>query len=137
MKNRFALAAVGLLLLAALTGCTSAGQKPATAVAQAAAGYTETLKTAQGLAITLATEPLKVGPNRLLVTLDQKDAKATEAQVIMGSMGHGVVVDLTRVAPGRYEASADMNMEGKWLVRVKATLPSGEETDALFQFTVK
>jgi hypothetical protein len=139
--KRMALAAMGLALLVALTGCGSAAMVGATAVpkrvAEAAQGFVETDKSG-GIAITLAVEPLKIGDNQIMVTFDDKSVQAAEAQVIMASMGHGAVTDLVRSPSGRWEATVPtIDMEGKWLIRVKATLASGEEKQAMFHLSVK
>jgi hypothetical protein len=136
-RSRIVLAAVGVALLAALAGCGSGSPKPSTSVVQAASGFMETEKV-DGLAITLVIpDPIHIGDNRIVVTLD-KNATAVEVQVIMGTMGHGTVADLTKNAGGAWEATTStINMEGKWLIRVKATMPDGTDRSALFQFTVK
>lgn len=139
--RRTLLAAAGLALLMALTGCTAASKDapvaPPKNVAQAAQGLFET-DDSGGLKTTLAIEPLKIGENHFLVGFDSHNVQAVEAQVVMATMGHGQVVDLTQNAAGKWEATTPaLYMEGKWLVRIKATLTTGEEKAAVFQFELK
>ncbi|HYG58180.1 MAG TPA: hypothetical protein VD902_08995 [Symbiobacteriaceae bacterium] len=140
--RRMALAATSVALLGALAGCGSAGTAAVTGaaaagVAHAAAGYTETEKDGD-LGITLAIEPLTVGENTFLVNVSDPSVTAVEAQVIMASMGHGEIIDLNLQSPGRFAARhGAISMEGRWLVRVKATLASGDEKDVLFHMAVK
>ncbi len=62
---------------------------------------------------------------------------AAKAQVIMATMGHGSMVDMELVAPGRFEVTDPaINMEGRWMIRIVATLPSGEEAVAVFYLEV-
>lgn len=134
LKVRLVLSAVLLGLLASLTGCAAVqgGTK-----AQAAGGFMESAQ-ADGLGVTLAIEPVKPGENRFLVTLNQNDVSAVEAQVIMATMGHGAVVDLNQTAPGKWEVSSGViDMEGRWMIRVKSTLTSGTEKTATFHLVVK
>lgn len=140
LKRKAALAGLLLALAVAAAGCGGAGgQEPKAkrGVAEAAAGFTETAQ-AQDMKITLAIEPLKVGENRFVVNLSDKSVTAVEAQVVMATMGHGLVVDLNQTAPGRFEASSPViDMDGRWMVRIKATLASGAENDATFHFVIK
>jgi hypothetical protein len=137
--QRAALAATGTLLLGALAGCAAAGTAAVTAPpkAPAKAGFTDT-KTVENLKVSLAAEPYKVGENKFMVTLDQKDAKSVEVQIIMTSMGHGQVLELTQVAPGRWEASSSViDMVGPWMLRVQAVTATEAELTATFMTQVK
>lgn len=139
--KRIIILIAGLVALLALTGChTPDDPTPHVAVATAKAegAFMETAKV-NGRQITLAIEPVKVGPNRLIVTLDDKQAKAVEAALIMSAMGHGTVVDLAQAAPGRWEISTDaLGMDGRWMVRVRTTpADGGPPSDAIFWLDVK
>lgn len=131
-------------MLAALAGCGGAADgarlvgATAPAVTQAASRGFKGTEEADGMKMTLAIDPLQVGDNHIRVVLNTKDVAAVEAQIIMGTMGHGDVIDLARGAdPAQWEAGFEtINMDGKWLVRVQATLPDGTEKAALFQFNV-
>lgn len=139
-RRRIALILAGGALLAALAGCASpASPRTATAAASApqAEGYHETQETGAGK-VTLALYPARAGSNKLTVTLDSTEATAVEAQLIMADMGHGTVVPLQPAGPGRYEApAANLEMDGRWMIRIKATLPSGETREARFTVNVK
>lgn len=136
--NRIALLLVAFGMLLSLAGCDSAKTPvPHAAKAQAANVFMETAK-AGGTDLTLAIDPVKVGDNRLLVTVADPAVEAVEAQVIMATMGHGVIVDLNKVAPGRFEANTGaIDMDGRWMIRVKATPAGGEAKDATFHLVIK
>lgn len=134
-KQKTALAALGLAMLIALTGCDNG--KPHVQKAEAAAAFMETAR-AEDLNVTLAIEPLKVGENRFLVTVSDKEATAVEAQVVMASMGHGTIVDLQRTAPGTFEITTGaIDHDGRWLIRVLTTTRDGAEKTATFHLVVK
>lgn len=137
ITKRIALVLAGVALVAALTGCDSADHKSITHVAQAASGFVETAK-AKDLDLTLTVAPLKVGENHFIVNLNDETVAAVEAQVIMATMGHGTVVDLVQTAPGKWEATNKaIEMNGRWMIRLKATTQSGEEKAATFHMVVK
>jgi len=142
IRQRMALAAAGLALMGALTGCGSAGTAAVTGaaaagVAKAATGFTETAK-AGDLKVTLTTTPLKIGDNTFEVEVSDPSVTAVEAQVIMASMGHGQIVDLTQKGPGKFAATHSViDMDGRWLIRVKATTAAGSEQTATFHLVVK
>lgn len=137
VMKRIALALAGVALVAALTGCDSADHKSLSQVAQAATGFMASAK-AKDMDVTLMIEPLKVGENRMVVTLSDESIAAVEAQVIMASMGHGLVVDLVQTGPGKWESTNQViDMDGRWMVRLKSTLPDGEEKAATFHMIVK
>lgn len=139
--QRAALAATGILLLGALAGCAAAGAAavtaPPKAPAKPASGFSDT-KTVENLKVTLAAEPYKVGENKFMVTLDQKDVKSVEVQIIMTSMGHGQVLELAQVAPGRWEATSSViDMVGPWMLRVQAVTATETELTATFMTQIK
>lgn len=139
--KRTLLAAAGLALLMALTGCTAAAKDapvaPPKNVAQAAQGFHQT-DDSGGLKTTLTVEPLQIGENHFVVSFDSQNVQAAEAQVVMATMGHGQVVDLTQNAAGKWEVTTPaLYMDGKWMIRIKATLTTGEEKAAVFQFELK
>lgn len=137
--QRAALAATGILLLGALAGCAAAGTAAVTAPpkAQPKAGFSETKKV-ENLSVTLAADPFKIGANKFMVTLDQTDVKAVEAQIIMSSMGHGQILDLVQVSPGTWEASSSViDMVGPWMIRVQAVTAADAELTATFMTQVK
>ena len=141
--QRAALAAVGILLLGALAGCAAAGTAavtgpgPKPAAAKAATGFAEKAK-AEDVSVTLAVEPLKVGDNRFVVTVDRQDVKAVEAQIVMASMGHGQILDLTQTAPGKFEIDTSaVDMEGRWMFRIQLTDGAEQTKTAVFHTVVK
>lgn len=137
--KRTLVAAVGVVLLAALTGCTgSATTIPAGAVAQAApGGFVETDKI-DGIPVKLSIEPFKPGDNTFVVTTTDAGIAAVETQVIMLEMGHGAVLDLAPAASGRYEVTSPViDMDGRWMLRVKLTTMVGAEKLATFYGKIK
>ncbi|HWI62592.1 MAG TPA: FixH family protein [Symbiobacteriaceae bacterium] len=139
--QRAALAAAGILILGALAGCAAAGPAAVTAPAPkapaAAKAFAETAK-AEDVSVKLAVEPLKVGENHFAVTVDSKDVKAVEAQIVMASMGHGQIVELTQTAPGKFEVdTAALDMEGRWMFRIQVTDGADQTKTAVFHTVVK
>lgn len=137
--QRAALAATGILLLGALAGCAAAGTAAVTAPpkAPAKASFSDT-KTVENLKVTLTAAPLKVGENKFTVTLDQKDVKAVDVQIIMTSMGHGQILEMVQVAPGTWEGSSSViDMTGPWMLRVQAVTATEAELTATFMTQVK
>lgn len=132
MRRLWVLAAA-LLALPHLSGCDTADKKgPHTAQASAASAFVESAAV-DGVGITLSIDPLKVGENRFVILTDDPKTVSVEAQVIMASMGHGVFVSLNPAAPGRYEAvSSAIDMNGRWLVRIKTTTEGGKERSTQF-----
>lgn len=135
--KRLVLVVGALAGLVALTGCgTVADSMTHVAKAEAATLFSET-ETVDGLTINLSVDPLQVGENHLVATFSDPKLTEVEAQVVMATMGHGHVVDLTQASPGRFEATtAAIEMNGRWLIRIRATLPGGETKDALFHLNV-
>jgi hypothetical protein len=135
MRRMWLLPFLLLTALPLLFGCGGADQ--GAGVARAAAGYEESLK-AGDLTLTLAVSPARTGENRFTVVTSRPDVKAVEAQVVMATMGHGAVVDLVPQGDGRFtNTSPVIDMAGRWMVRVKATLPDGQQRDATFYFQVQ
>lgn len=139
MKHFALAAAVGTMLVAVLTGCTGAAATiPAAPVAQAApSGFAETDKV-DGIPVKVSVEPFKPGENRFMVTTDAQGIAAVETQVIMLEMGHGEILEMTPSGSGQYEVTSPViDMEGKWMLRVKLTTSAGEEKLATFYAKVK
>lgn len=137
--NKLLVAASAVALVAALTGCSGAAATiPTGPVAQAApSGFVQSDK-ADTIPVKLSIEPFQPGDNTFVVTTDEAGIAAVESQVIMMEMGHGAILDMVQAAPGRYEvASPVIDMEGKWMVRVKLTTTAGEEKLATFYGKVK
>ncbi len=137
--KRLSLIVMALGLAVTVTGCGSATPPvaPHAAKAEAATAFTESAK-AGDMDVTLTVDPLKVGENRIIVTVSDPTVKAVEAQVIMATMGHGRVLDLEQAAPGRFEIkTSTIEMEGRWMIRVKATPATGEAKDTTFHLVVK
>lgn len=136
----------GLLLLGVvLAGCTTAAAPlpartaqpvAATATPKANAGgpFVERASVGAG-ALKLTATPLKVGPVQFTVEAEG-GLVPYEIQGIMASMGHGWDYDLT-AANGKWSAKADLPMEGRWLVRVKAKDGAGQEQVGVFYVTVQ
>lgn len=139
LMQKGALVAAGLAAIVVLTGCATAQKAVAPKVAEAAVpavAFQETEKV-DDLSVTLTADPLKAGTNHFEVTLSDKTVTAVEAQVIMASMGHGNVVEMPQVAPGKFALTSDlMNMDGRWMVRIEATLASGDTKTATFYLVV-
>lgn len=134
MKSKAWIFLVGAALLLALTGCATPVRKAA--VAQAAETFAESAL-AGDVNVTLAIAPIQIGSNRFKVTVDDPSVTAVEAQVIMASMGHGSVVDLTPAGPGRFEVDTNIiDMTGKWMIRTKLTTDSGETKAATFHLEI-
>lgn len=139
--QRAALAAAGIGLVGALAGCAAAGPAAVTAPAPSAkapaAAYRQSAK-AEDLNVTLAVDPFKIGENHFVVTVDKPDVKAVEVQVIMATMGHGQILDLTQTAPGKFEGdSAVIDMEGRWMMRVQVTDAADQAKTAVLHTVVK
>lgn len=138
MKNAI-LAAVGALLVAALTGCAGAAATiPAAPVAQAApSGLVETDQV-EGIPVTLSVQPFMPGENQFVVTTADEGIAAVETHVIMLDMGHGEILEMARPDSGRYEVTSSViDMDGKWMLRVKLTTTAGEEKMATFYGKIK
>jgi len=121
-----------------LTGCGTA-QSPRLSVAKAEAASTfMQTEMVDGLTISLSVAPLQVGENHLVATVSDPKLTEVEAQVVMATMGHGKVVDLTPAGPGRFEATTGaIEMNGRWIVRIRANPPGGGEAkDALFHLNL-
>jgi|GEM_PF-5557382 len=137
-----ALALAGMALAGALAGCAAAASPvavtpPPKAAAKPADGLLQTAK-AEDLNVTLAVEPLKIGDNHLVVTVDKAGVKAVEAQIIMATMGHGQIVDLQQTAPGKFEVdTAAIDMEGRWMFRIVVTDATDASKTAIIHAVVK
>jgi hypothetical protein len=137
----------GLLLLGlVLTGCagdpvvmlsapTAQTTAAATATAQPANRdrFEERVELAGG-ALRLTATPLRLGPAEFTVEAEG-GLVPYEIQGIMASMGHGWDQDLT-AAGTKWTAKADWEMDGRWLVRVKAKDAAGQEQIGLFYVTI-
>ncbi|MFZ5822761.1 MAG: hypothetical protein ACOY94_00215 [Bacillota bacterium] len=125
-------AAVAVAFMATALGCTSKPNSSG-AVAQAApVGFVQS-ETVDGIPVKLSVEPFKPGSNTFVVLTQETGITAVETQVIMLEMGHGEILDMPPTAAGRYEVTSPaINMEGKWMLRVKLTTTSGEEKLATF-----
>gem|GEM_PF-4439686 len=130
-------------MLAALSGCsgsaTTIPQASGTTVAQAApvTGFVETDEV-DGIEMKLDIQPFQPGNNTFSVTTQESGIAAIECQVIMLEMGHGLILDLTQVSPGKWEGTSPViDMDGKWMMRVKATLDDGTEKLIPFYGKVK
>jgi len=122
-----------LLLTAALllVGCSAQPQPTKTLRVDETA-------TVNGTQINLLIDPLKIGENRLIATVQGPPTQSVEAHVIMTEMGHGDVVYLNQVAPGRYEASTEsLSMEGPWMIRIKVTGTDDKSQTATFHLKLK
>ena len=139
LNQKGALAAAGLAAIVVLTGCATAEKAVTPKVAQAAepaVAFRETDK-ADDLSVTLTVDPLKPGENRFEVLLSDKAVTAVEAQIIMASMGHGNIVDMQQVAPGKWAITSNLiDMDGRWMVRIESTLASGDTKTATFYLVV-
>ncbi|MFZ5817591.1 MAG: hypothetical protein ACOY93_20215 [Bacillota bacterium] len=138
MKRAF-IAVLGVVVLTALTGCSgSVATIPAKPEAQTApTGFVESDK-AGDIPVTLRVEPFKPGENTFVLTTPESGIAAAEVQVIMLEMGHGAILDMAQTAPGRYEVSSSViDMDGKWMLRVKLTTTAGEEKLVPFYGKIK
>ena len=141
---------ISLAVLASVTGCSkgdsnqtrSAG--PAAAVSAAAStpkaqGPFSDKTKVDGVTIGLTVEPFKIGENHFVVTLSDPKYTAVEFQVIMQSMGHGAILDMTPAGAGKFEVtSGAIDMDGKWMLRVRASTADGETVkQATFYTDVK
>jgi hypothetical protein len=132
--KRLLVAALVASTLVSLTGCTgSASAVPTGAVAQAApSGFAESDQI-DGIPVKLQIEPFQVGSNTFVVTTSDAGIASVETQVVMLEMGHGQVLQMAQVAPGRYEATSPaIEMPGKWMLRVRLTTTTGEQKLATF-----
>ena len=129
---RVFIAAAAVALMATALGCTSKPNSSG-AVAQAAPGGFVQSDKVDGIPVKLSVEPFKPGTNTFVVLTQESGITAVETQSIMLEMGHGEILDMPNTAPGRYEVtSTAIDMEGKWMLRVKLTTTSGEEKLATF-----
>jgi hypothetical protein len=126
---------LGGLLLA---GCTAApaGPVPAPTSVKAAATerFEERIKVGAG-EIGLRIQPVKVGPATFTIEASG-GLTPTEVQVIMAEMGHGHVADL-KPDGNAWKAVSQFEMDGKWMIRVKAKDATGKEETALFFVKVR
>lgn len=132
--KKLTLAAVGVFVVTTLTGCAgSAATIPVAPVVKAApSGFVER-ETVDGIPVELRIEPFQVGENQFVVTTSPDSVASVETQVIMLSMGHGQVVSMADAGSGRFEATSPaIEMDGKWMLRVKLKTRSGEEKQATF-----
>jgi hypothetical protein len=124
---------LGLLLEGLLlTGCAAspAGPVPAPTSAKAATErFEERIKVGAG-EIGLRIQPVKVGPATFAIEASG-GLTPTEVQVIMAEMGHGQVADLKPDGTA-WKAVSQFEMDGKWMIRVKAKDANGKEETALF-----
>lgn len=138
----------GLILLGLLlTGCAgapvlmlsapTAKQAAATTPAQPANKdqFEERIEVAGG-ALRLTATPLKMGAATRITVAAEGGLVPYEVQGIMGTMGHGWVADLT--ADGStWTAKSTWEMDGPWVLRVKAKDAQGQEQVAIFYVKVQ
>lgn len=137
--KRLLVAASAVALIATLAGCSgSATTIPTGAVAQAApSGFVES-DNIDGLPVKITIEPFQPGENSFVVTTADSGIASVETQVIMLEMGHGAILDLAPTSAGRYEVTSPViDMDGKWMLRVKLTTSDGEEKLATFYGKIK
>ncbi len=143
MSKPVVLAVVGVALLAALSGCTSSvatiTQAGGTTVAQAAPvkGFVETDKVDE-LQVKLSIQPFQPGENSFSVRTRESGIAEIQCQVIMLEMGHGLILDMEQASPGHWQVKSPViDMDGKWMIRVKMTLDDGTEKLLPFYGKVK
>lgn len=139
----------GLVLLGLmLTGCAGAPVamvsaptvKPTTAATEAAKPaqtdrFEERIEVAGG-ALRLTVTPLKGGAVAQLTVTAEGGLVPYQIQGIMATMGHGWVADLT-AAGDSWTGKATWEMDGPWVLRLKAKDAAGQEQVALFRLQVQ
>lgn len=139
--------ASGLILIGLmLTGCAGAPVAMVSAPTSKVPAATDAWKQANpdrfeerievaGGALKLTATPLKAGPAEFTVE-GEGGLVPFEIQGIMAEMGHGWDADLT-TSGNKGTATADWQMDGRWVVRVKAKDAQGQEQVALFYVKVQ